>query len=166
MKRFGFLLSLLVSTAIAGEAVNNDVQDVQKRLDFVANIQKFQGMYDSVVAFCGDKVPATILDRSKAEWLSINQPYLDLRDKELARVIEIATSNNAPPENISKIRSWVEDQYESRLHNDRLYKDLPSKGDLTIPCSRRLGEMVSEDMSLKALSPESVEYFDSSKNEP
>src|SRR5688500_16279742 len=62
MKHLAYLLTFSFGTALAGEPTNQDVNELQKRLDFVANIQKFQGMFDSVTAFCGSHVPAHILD--------------------------------------------------------------------------------------------------------
>jgi hypothetical protein len=166
MKYLVFLLIFFTTFVFASEPQSPASTDAQKRLDYVANIQRFQGMYESVAIFCGTYVPAHILDRSKSEWLGKNQSFLDLRDKELSKVIAVATANGATPEELSKIRAWVADQYESRLHHDRLYKDLIGVTDLTVPCSKRLGEMVSDSMSLKTLSPESIEYFNTVAGEP
>jgi hypothetical protein len=159
MRHLAFLLLLLSPLAYAAGQASTEAADVQREIEYVGNIQRFQGMYDSVVGFCGKHVPAHLLERARSEWLDKNKPYLDLRDKQLGEIMQVAAANGASDEELSKIRSWVQEQYESRLHHDRLYKDLADESDLTIPCSRRLGEMLSSGMSLDVLSPESVEYF-------
>jgi hypothetical protein len=123
-------------------------------------------MFDSVTGFCGDHVPPYLLERIQTSWLRKNQPYLDLRDLELSRLLEAAEVDGAADEDISRMRSWIEMQYESRLHHDRLYRDIVDEADLMIPCSRRLGEMLSSSMTLDTLSPESVEYHELLKDVP
>jgi hypothetical protein len=158
-----FLTSLLlyaitITATHANETMSSGADTITERLDFVANIQRFQGMFDSVATFCEGHVPASIFNNVKEKWLIENRKYLELRDKELDRALEIAAANGTTPEGVDQIRRWVNDQYESRLRHDRMYKDLIGTKDLTIPCSRRLGEMISESMSLKTLSPASIEY--------
>jgi|SRR6056297_227535 len=166
MRHPALLLLFLCFAAGAAERATMSGPDVQKRLDYIAKIQRFQGMFDSVIGFCDDHVPPYLLERIHSSWLRKNQPYLDFRDSELSRLLEQAEVDGAADEDISRMRSWIEEQYESRLHHDRLYRDIVDEADLLIPCSRRLGEMLSSSMTLDTLSPESIEYYEFMKDVP
>ena len=49
--------------------------------------------------------------------------------------------------------------YKRALNDDRLYKDLKGKADLSTACASRLGEMFSEGMRLSRLAPDAWAYF-------
>jgi hypothetical protein len=148
----------LAQPAYSGEVKSAEVVAVGKRLDFIADISRFQGMFDSVVEFCRPHAPEHLLKFSRDYWLVANQRFLDLRDKELNRVIEEARGNGAKPEKITLIKDWAKQQYQEALSNNRMFKDLFGAKDLDIACSRRLGEMNSTGMSLGSIRPSAAEY--------
>ena len=157
--------SLTLATALAlafpagaAEAPSAEVVAIGKTLDFVADVSKYQAMFDSVVAFCRPSTPANVVDLARQLWLSKNQHYLDLRDKELARVLEEARANGSEPEQIAFLKDWVDKQYRVTLSNNRMYKDLLAHQDLSTSCPKRLGEMNHSSMDLSVISPSAAEY--------
>lgn len=156
---FSLILFLaLAHPAYSDEAQSAEVVVVRKRLDFIEDVSKFQGMFDSVMEFCRPHAPEHILKVSRMDWLSTNQRFLDLRDKELNRVIDEARAHGAKPEKIAFIKNWAKQQYKEALSNNRLFKDLLGDKDLDIACSRRLGAMNSAGMSLGSIRPGAAEY--------
>ncbi|CAN5319552.1 hypothetical protein BH24GEM2_BH24GEM2_07800 [soil metagenome] len=152
------LLLSLARPAYAAVAPSAEVAAVGKTLDFVADVSKYQAMFDSVVEFCRPHAPEPVLKQSLEMWRTANQRFLDLRDSELNRVIEDARANGTESERVAFIEDWAKQQYTLTLSNNRMYKDLLGLKDLPIACSRRLGEMNHSGMSLHSLSPRAAEY--------
>ena len=153
---------LLASTYVRSQELDPAIAE---RVSYVADVQKFQGMFDSVVEFCEPHVPNEILQMSRTEWMKQNGAFLALRDKELGEVIGYMKEFGKTAEDIEATNSWFNEQYTSRLAHDRLYKDIATSGNLLVSCSNRLGAMVSESMALKHLSPEAYKYA-TSRGEP
>jgi hypothetical protein len=147
--------------ANAAEAPSAETVAAGHALDFVADVSKYQAMFDSVVAFCQPTTPANVLELARKVWLSKNQHFLDLRDRELARVIAEARANGAEPSKIAFLKDWADKQYQVTLGNNRMYKDLLARQDLPISCPKRLGEMNHSSMELGVISPRAVEYAES-----
>ncbi len=159
--KFQLLIVLLLGLADPAhtkEEHHADVQEVSKTLDFIADVSKLQGEFDSVVQFCLPHAPQYILKQSQGMWLMANQKYLDLRDKELRRIIKNAEANGAKPDKIASIHDWAKEQYKGTLSSDRMYKDIATRSDLDIACSKRLGEMNSSGMQLNSIAPRAVAY--------
>jgi hypothetical protein len=167
MRLFLALMFLvLVPPVQSQEAPSAEVLAIGKTLDFVADVSKYQGMFDSVVAFCRPHAPDHIVKLAQDSWLSANQKYLDLRDSELSRVIENSRKTGAEPSRITFIKHWAEQQYQGALKNDRMYKDLLGRDDLPISCAQRLGVMNSAGMRIEIIAPRAVEYAEGSIGGP
>jgi len=91
-------------------------------------------------------------------WMMANQKYLDLRDKELRRLIKNAEANGAKTDKMALIDGWAKEQYKSTFSSDRMYRDIATRKDLDIACSKRLGEMNSSVMQLNSIVPRAVAY--------
>jgi hypothetical protein len=148
----------LVAPAQSQEAPSAEVLAMGKTLDFVADVSKYQGMFDSVVSFCRPHVPDHVVKLAQDSWLSANQKYLEIRDSELRRVIEDLRKTGKEPERIAFIKDWAEQQYQGTLNNNRMYKDLLGRDDLPISCAQRLGVMNSSDLKIEIIAPRAVEY--------
>jgi hypothetical protein len=148
----------LVPPVQAQEAPSAEVIAMGKTLDFVADVSKYQGMFDSVVAFCRPHAPDHVVKLAQDSWLSANQKYLDLRDSELRRVIDNLRTTGKEPERIAFIKDWAEQQYRATLNNNRMYKDLLGRDDLPISCAQRLGVMNSADLKIEIIAPRAVQY--------
>jgi hypothetical protein len=152
------ILVVLMSPAQSQEAPSAEVFAIGKTLDFVADVSKYRGMFDSVVAFCSPHSPDHVVKRARDAWLSANQKYLDLREEELNRVLDDLRKNGAEPERITFIKDWADQQYQGTLNNNRMYKDLLGRVDLPISCSQRLGAMNSAGLKIETIAPRAVEY--------
>jgi hypothetical protein len=152
------LLVALVPSAQSQETPSAEVIAIGKTLDFVADISKYQGMFDSVVAFCKPHAPAHVLKMAQDSWLAANRKYLELKDSELSRVIAELQENGAEPERIAFVKDWAGQQYQGTLNNNRMYKDLLGRDDLPISCSQRLGAMNSGSLKIETIAPRAIEY--------
>jgi len=153
-----FLLLALAQPACSEEAPSPEIIATGKTLDFVADVSKYQGMFDSVVEFCQPHAPEHVVKFAREQWLTANQRFLDLRDSELHRIIEAARASGTETDRIAFIEDWAKQQYQGTLGNSRMYKDLLGRKDLPIACSRRLGEMNHQGMSLEKIAPRAAEY--------
>lgn len=155
---FTLIVLAFISPAQSQDAPSAEVVALGKTLDFVADVSKYQGMFDSIVAFCRPHSPSHIVKLAQDSWLSSNQKYLDLRDKELSRVINGLRESGADSERIDFIKDWADQQYQGTLNNNRMYKDLLGQSDLSVTCPQRLGAMNSADLKIETIAPRAVTY--------
>jgi hypothetical protein len=155
-----FAALLTCSPAIATDtAASNDNVQLEKAVGFIGAVSGYQGQFDSVVNFCRSHVPGFLVQHSTSEWYKRNRDVLALKDSEVRRVVELARVRGTPQERIEEFRAMPEKIYKRALDNDRMYKDLKDKANLSTECSSRLGAMLSDSMKLSRVAPDAWVYF-------
>jgi hypothetical protein len=159
---FTALLICNVSMA-ADTGTPDDNVHLEKALGFIGAVSGYQGQFDSVVNFCRPHAPGFIVQHSTSEWYKRNRELLELKDREVKRVVALARARGAPQENIDAFMAIPDKLYRNAADNDRMHKDLKGKPDLSTACASRLGEMLSDSMKLDRVAPDAWAYFQATR---
>jgi hypothetical protein len=148
--------TLLALFLVAPAFAESDVDAQKSLLAFISDVTSFEGMYYSVRDYCAPFAGASIAQRSEASWLKINRQLLSDRDSAIHELIDKLSLDGA---RAAKIGEWKSGVFLQFHNSDRLYKDISAASDMHIACSKRLGEMVSDSMSFRHISPDSFAFW-------
>ncbi len=116
-------------------------------------------------SFVGPTYLTFILQHSIDQWSKEYGRVLQLKDNEVRRIVELARARGASQEKLDEFIAVQERIYKKALNDDRMYKDLQEKADLSTECASRLGEMLSESMKLSRVAPDAWAYFQAARDQ-
>lgn len=143
----------------AEELDQSEVQAIQAMASFFTDVTTFEGMFHSVLDYCGPQVESAIAQTAKQQWLDVNQALLDDRSAAVKAYLTRRAAPGKEAEAEALTKQALNEIFNKARTNDRLYKDLAAHPDQATVCSRRLGAMSSPSMSFEKMAPNSFQFW-------